>query len=55
MISTIRGNLCLLKKLLFLNSMSGYNKSVDDRKLSETGKDAEEKRGSVQELPFFYA
>jgi hypothetical protein len=29
--------------------------SVSDRKLLETGKEAEEKRGSMQELPFLFS
>ena len=33
--------------------MSGYNKYVDDRKLSETGEEAEEKRGVIAGDPLF--
>jgi hypothetical protein len=47
------GNLYLIKIILFLNSMSGYNKSVDDRKLSEIGKDAEKKKGGQCRRPPF--
>ena len=35
--------------------MSGYNINVGDRMLPEIGKEAEKKRGVMQETPFFFA
>lgn len=49
-----KGNVCLVKKVLFLNEMSVYNNIVDDRKLFEKARKPKKRGGSNAGDPLFF-